>query len=408
MEIRSSEVDDSAEQALCRMQFSRYTCPTCNVPYCGLACFRSEAHSQCSEAFYRKEIEVGIKTESSKTAEERHKMLELLKRIEEEGKEEEALLQDSDADEDGEDLARRMEGIDISSASTSDLLKILKKEERDKFFMAVKDPSSELAQQLLASAELEQTRQKPWWEATSVGHTELKDFDGVQYGPKPELMEVPPNMIKPNLRGPSLLYNICALLMAYAHTTRHLSMSPLSSTTNDYADRMEARRLIAHAAPFLVDRKSKVLHEGLSDAVITLWSRFDSGTVDAKIIILLLRDVAHVVRPRKVIVSERPLSGPERARSFTTEHPSATALMALSDTAFLFRSPIDTDGSPSPPAVALQQNHVTMKLTFYAAHLLSTPPFSLHQLADEIIIYSKNVERDMDTSRGGRFERLTK
>lgn len=29
----------------CRRQFSRYTCPRCNIPYCSLVCFRSEVGS---------------------------------------------------------------------------------------------------------------------------------------------------------------------------------------------------------------------------------------------------------------------------------------------------------------------------------------------------------------------------
>lgn len=30
----------------CRRQFSKYTCPTCNIPYCSLTCFRSEVRSK--------------------------------------------------------------------------------------------------------------------------------------------------------------------------------------------------------------------------------------------------------------------------------------------------------------------------------------------------------------------------
>ena len=30
-----------------------YTCPRCSKPYCSLRCYRSEAHVQCTEQFYR-------------------------------------------------------------------------------------------------------------------------------------------------------------------------------------------------------------------------------------------------------------------------------------------------------------------------------------------------------------------
>lgn len=36
----SLNADNTARS--CRRQFSKYTCPTCNAPYCSLPCFRSE------------------------------------------------------------------------------------------------------------------------------------------------------------------------------------------------------------------------------------------------------------------------------------------------------------------------------------------------------------------------------
>lgn len=35
------EVITAHTQLSCRRQFSRYTCPKCNIPYCSLICFRS-------------------------------------------------------------------------------------------------------------------------------------------------------------------------------------------------------------------------------------------------------------------------------------------------------------------------------------------------------------------------------
>ncbi|KIJ59233.1 hypothetical protein HYDPIDRAFT_101098 [Hydnomerulius pinastri MD-312] len=394
-EIKTHDTDESSEGGdkvlcgICRRQFSRYTCPTCNVAYCSLTCFRSEAHSQCSETFYRKEIETGIKTESSKTAEERVKMLELLKRMEERNAEEdEAMLMGSDEeDEEGDGLARRLAGMDISSASADELLRLLTKEERDKFFMALKDPSSELAQQLLASTELDRTRQAPWWEVPSVD----KDSSGpveVRYGHKPELMDVPKSLVKPNPNGPTLLYNICAVLLAYAYTTRHLSMSPLSSTENDPSDQNEARRIIAQAVPFIADRKSKVLHVSIGDAANALWSRLDPGCVDTRTFLVLLEDIAKLVRPRIATIAEPSASG---GQILTADHPSAAAILALSDCTSLFKLPA-MDSSRVPP----RQNNVTMKLTFYAAHLLSTPLFLLRAIADEVCLYSKTVEKEIE------------
>ena len=64
--------------------------------------------------------------------------------------------------------------------------------------------------------------------------------------------------------------------MAYAYVTRHFSMSPLASSTNDSQDQKEARRLIAYVVPFIADKRSRVLHGTLTQAVTNVWSKLDS------------------------------------------------------------------------------------------------------------------------------------
>ncbi|KAF9232594.1 hypothetical protein BU15DRAFT_54862, partial [Melanogaster broomeanus] len=374
----------------CRRQFSRYTCPSCNVPYCSLTCFRSEAHSQCSETFYRKEVETGIKTESSKTAEERVKILELLKRIEEQSIEEDEMVlrgsdEDEDEDEDEDDLAQRLGGVDISSASANDMLGMLTKQERDKFFMALRDPSSELAQRLLASAELHKIQQEPWWEAPSVSDESSLPLH-VRYGHKPDLMEVPDNLIKQYPGGPSLLYNICAVLLAYSYTTRHMSMSPLSSTTNDAMDKDEARRVLSQTVPFITHPKSKVLHGSLRDAAIMFWSRFDPGGINTKIMLVLMEDVEKLVRPRRVTKGREGADSDGRSPQCDNK---LSTIMAISDVASLFKLPTES-------SAVSQRSHVVMKLTFYAAHLLSTPSFVLHALADDVYLLSESMESEVE------------
>ncbi|KIJ20693.1 hypothetical protein PAXINDRAFT_178385 [Paxillus involutus ATCC 200175] len=322
-------------------------------------------------------------------AEERVEMLKLLKRIEEQSAEEDAvILRGSDEDdEDEDDLARRLAEVDISSASADDLLRVLTTEERDKFFMAVEDPSSELAQRLLASAELHKTRQEPWWEAPSVSEDSSLPAR-VRYGHKPDLMEVPANLIKPG--GTSLLYNICAVLLAYTYTTRHLAMSPLSSKTNDPLDQNEAHRILSQAVPFITHRKSKMLHVSLSDAVTTFWSRLDPGSINARTMAVLLGDVAKLLRPWRVTLAEHWLETGEGMSALKADHPSSTTILAVSDIVSLFNLTMESS------AVSPQHSHVAMKLTFYAAHLLSTPSFLLHALADEVYLHAKLVEKEVE------------
>ena len=99
----------------------------------------------------------------------------------------------------------------LASASTNDLLRLLNKEEKDKFFSALKDPASGLVQQLLGSTEFEKTRQLPWWEAPS-DESHPPSPPRITYGVKPDLMMVPVNLINQATHDTSLLYNICDVL----------------------------------------------------------------------------------------------------------------------------------------------------------------------------------------------------
>ncbi|KAG1723832.1 uncharacterized protein EDB91DRAFT_1240029 [Suillus paluster] len=377
--IRIREDDSKSTEGkvlcgVCRRQFSRYTCPVCNVSYCSLTCFRSEAHSQCSETFYRKEIQTSIKPKSSKTHEEREKMLELLKRLEDQIQEEDSnLLRDQDeSDSDANDLICRFAGVDISSASSDELLRLLTKEEVDKFFNALRDPTSQLAQQLLSSEELQSVRLEPWWEAPLEG----SPSGGMRYGSKPALMEVPLNLIKRQSSSPALMYNICAVLVAYTFATRHLSVSPLSSAENDASDEAEARRIISQAVPFLVAHQSKVLYSTLSSAVTDVCSRFDPGTVGAESLSVLSHDLFIIVRPRRVVAASSDINS-------LNDHASVTLLAALSDLSRLF----------APRSIGVP-SHIQMKLRFYAAQILSTPQVALRALANELQAYTQAVKAE--------------
>ncbi|KAF8551352.1 hypothetical protein OG21DRAFT_291769 [Imleria badia] len=393
--IKTHELDEQAGGlgeaicGICRRQISRYTCPSCNLFYCSLKCFQSEPHSRCSEMFYRKEIELGIKSESSKTEGDRNKMIELLKRIEDQSAADEDGLFHPPDEENGEDsLAHRFSAIDISSASADDLLRLLTQKERDKFFVALKDPSSGLVRELLESAELEKTRQPPWWDAPSDGgQSSLSPH--IPYGVKPKLMVVPTGLIDQASRGVSLLYNICAVLLAYTYATRHLAMSPLSSKTNDPQDQSEARRIISQSLPFLTDRKSKLLHMSLTDVVVSFWSCIDPGSVDNRSMLVLLQDVANFVRPRRITVTGHSSGEREGTMALAADHPFATAIMVISDISSLFSSYVDSS------AVVGRRSHIEMKLTFYAAHILSTPPSRLHVLADEVLLLSRGMGKDL-------------
>lgn len=369
---------------ICRKHVSRYTCPTCNVPYCSLACFRSETHAQCSETFYRKEIT----TRGAFATEEREKVLGILKRLEDESlQDHNEFLHVSDDEDDGGDgdvgLEKRLAGLDIDSASADELLERLSKEERNTFFKLLRDPASEPAQKLLASTDLDKELQPPWWDAPQVPSDDL-NATATRYGHRPPLMEVPIGLRRWNPESPSLLYNVCSVFIAYAYVTRHLSMSPLSSSGNSWQDKSEARRLIARAVPFITDRQSKLLHVSLTDAVTDVWARLDPGSIEPRTMAVLLGDVSRLVRPRKVVVAEEPVGRVAQAHVPSSEHPRADALGVFSDLHALF----DDHGTGNGKQ---EKNYLSMKIKFYAGHLLAAPSLLLDTLADEAFLRSKSM-----------------
>ncbi|KAI7793195.1 zinc finger HIT domain-containing protein 2 [Triplophysa rosa] len=66
---------------LCLSKPSCYTCPRCNIPYCGLVCYRSPDHSACSEEFYKESVLQELKSQGVTDEEGKSKMQEILLRL---------------------------------------------------------------------------------------------------------------------------------------------------------------------------------------------------------------------------------------------------------------------------------------------------------------------------------------
>ncbi|XP_018966803.2 zinc finger HIT domain-containing protein 2 [Cyprinus carpio] len=174
---------------LCLSNPSCYTCPRCNVPYCGLACYRSQNHSSCSDEFYKESVLQELKSQGISDEEGKSKMQEILLRLrqsaESEGGmenllrnlgEDETSVTEKDAhalellsrlaeiqssgdetsheaqeilaelrdiedgsDEEKTDLAEKLAGLDIDSLSEDELWSLLSAQEKEKFERLVKD-----------------------------------------------------------------------------------------------------------------------------------------------------------------------------------------------------------------------------------------------------------------------------
>ncbi|KAJ3768433.1 hypothetical protein FB446DRAFT_650441 [Lentinula raphanica] len=419
----------------CRRQIARYTCPQCNIPYCSSTCFKSPAHADCSESFYKKQIETdarsGLEANPTQT-QERLKMMEILRRFEEDNDNDSlGHFGEDDGEENGEededDLAKRLAGIDIASASPNLLWSLLSDSERAQFIKAVQDPSSGLSQELLLSDELRsEVTYRPWWEGRSHqdDSTQLKQrnpllsLDARTSPPYlPEPIPIPSSMIQPNQLqpqakptpngpGPSLLYNLCAICFAYAYITRRLAKSPLASgpsrfdteNSQDIEDIEESKRILAQLVPFLIKRKSAVLYSTVSDAIDDVWSKSTVSTStstsnshsETSTFSVLMQDTATLLRPLPIgVVSSSSISASISSNPSISSSSSPSVLTPPSPSSPPGLTP-STPSSPSTssPSSSAAGAHVTHKLLFYTAHVLSAPSGVLRAVADEVEAYA--------------------
>ncbi|XP_056593450.1 zinc finger HIT domain-containing protein 2 [Triplophysa dalaica] len=182
---------------LCLSKPSCYTCPRCNIPYCGLVCYRSPDHSSCSEEFYKESVLQELKSQGVTDEEGKSKMQEILLRLRQSAEDEggttnflrnlqqntgtNVTQQDADAlellsrlaeiqaagdedsqeaqeilaklqdieeggnaidgcdeEEDEAELAEKLDGLDIDSLTEEELWSLLSAQEKEKFEALVK------------------------------------------------------------------------------------------------------------------------------------------------------------------------------------------------------------------------------------------------------------------------------
>ena len=134
VEDDSPAITDSSGCQLCLKKLSKYTCPRCNVKYCSLECYRSRKHSQCSESFYKQCVMETLQGDTVDDHEKR-RMMEMLKRFEQEEKEQNF---GEEGPELGENLEERLEGLDLDQ-DTEKIWEKLTQEEKKEFQRAVDD-----------------------------------------------------------------------------------------------------------------------------------------------------------------------------------------------------------------------------------------------------------------------------
>lgn len=138
---------------ICERHVSQYTCPRCGIAYCGLTCYKDDRHADCSEGFYKEQFVDGLKHKTASDT-ERRKMLDTLKRFEEENVDESSIEGTIEEEDRVDDLAQRFAGVDLDSADANAVWDRLTTEEQQRFLAMVQDGTA--AEALL-------TPWSPWW-----------------------------------------------------------------------------------------------------------------------------------------------------------------------------------------------------------------------------------------------------
>ncbi|XP_011870834.1 PREDICTED: zinc finger HIT domain-containing protein 2 [Vollenhovia emeryi] len=144
---------------LCNKRARLYTCPRCGTGYCGAECYKSDAHTDCSESFYRQCVEDELKSQENDPA-ARQKMMEILQRVHEADLENdldegstsgEDYPLDSDDEQELLDLETRLQNVNFEDPN--ELWSALSEAERQEFEALIKNGEAE---KLLP-------KWVPWW-----------------------------------------------------------------------------------------------------------------------------------------------------------------------------------------------------------------------------------------------------
>ncbi|BGP49530.1 hypothetical protein JCM10450v2_005422 [Rhodotorula kratochvilovae] len=364
---------DAPPCGICEKQISRYTCPSCNLSYCSLACFRSLDHAACAESFQRATLAQDLQGDPQHADGEKNRMLEMLKKFEEQQRELEELERDGARDEEDEldqspeAVARRKEREELEKRLEG-LLSYLSPEQQAAFEATLQDPN-----QLNKLVEEQFEGDEPWWveeeelkmlkEMRETSRRAAEEAGGEVDGPtsdeeededldvRPPVLldeQLPPLRVGPDgkpLVSPKLLHNVVAVLFAYAFTLRTFSLPSFSSLPEKSTERTTAIQVLSQLLPFLVERSTSAF-DHLEAAVGSVVAQEQQG-MPSPLVALLLHDVSTLLRPAPVAAIS-PSSSP------LASHALALALHALSDLDHLFALALAS--SPSAPKNATSQS----------------------------------------------------
>ncbi|GMH39514.1 hypothetical protein BSKO_07412 [Bryopsis sp. KO-2023] len=155
---------------VCCRQFSQYTCPRCNCPYCSLACYKKHG-GKCTEEFYRENIQQCLKSTHAKEK-DRFQVVQALKRMH------------SEEEPSGMDLSRGDEG---AAPEKDDWTELVSEDQFKQIIEACTSDDTSALETLLPDHVLKQFLMEvnrggvqnliqpwtPWWEASEAAAVRL-------------------------------------------------------------------------------------------------------------------------------------------------------------------------------------------------------------------------------------------
>ncbi|XP_067004554.2 zinc finger HIT domain-containing protein 2 [Anabrus simplex] len=202
---------------ICNTSPGKYVCPRCNVLYCSVPCYQSEAHLQCSESFYRENVLEELKAQD-RDPEDSRKILQMLEKNYLEQEEEESIDSDDECDP---DLATRLSGVNLDDA--------------DSVWENLTPAEQQAFEEMLRSGNV--TNLIPKWEPWWMYRKEESLIEEIGKGTKekkqnyqelcPPLKDVPClSQISKCAPAPCVKYNVINVLAAYCYMMRYFNGEP--------------------------------------------------------------------------------------------------------------------------------------------------------------------------------------
>ncbi|XP_012148138.2 zinc finger HIT domain-containing protein 2 [Megachile rotundata] len=215
---------------LCNVRPRLYTCPRCDIGYCSTNCYKSEAHLECSESFYKQCVEDELKSQE-KDPETRNKMIEILRRVHEQDLKSTDFLGSDEDEEEEDELNEQLDSDDEDVLDLEIRLREVNLDNADEVWSALTDAERQEFEALIKNGEIEKLLPQwvPWW----TYHIKKKLVEDIDEQDNEQTKQLPPLVDVPIFNelqkaSPTINFNITNVIYAYAYITNYYNGDYLS------------------------------------------------------------------------------------------------------------------------------------------------------------------------------------